>query len=103
MSQTKPQKIRREMAETRQDIAHTIDQIQERVQPDHLQNMAKDGLKKARRAAEDQAGRHLGKVSHQIDSAGSSVTQAVRRHPVLTAVIGLGIGLLLNRKKNHKH
>jgi ElaB/YqjD/DUF883 family membrane-anchored ribosome-binding protein len=103
MEAAKPQDIRREMAETRQDIAHSIDRIQERTQPEHLQTLAKSGLKKARKMAEYEAAEQLGKVTETIDTAGSTVTQIVRRHPIATTLVGLAIGLLLRRKSTTQH
>jgi len=96
-----PKQIRKEMARTREDIDQTVDRIQEKVHSENLKNLAKVGMKKARQVTEHKAGDQLEKVSRGIDSAGNSISRFARQNPLLTAAIGLGIGLLLRAKTDH--
>jgi len=97
-----PREIRKDMEETRHEIDHTVHLIQERMDPRDVRKLAEAGLSRARQATEDEAERQLRKVSRSIDSASTSLAQKVRKYPIATALIGIGLGILLTRQDQRR-
>jgi hypothetical protein len=113
-----PDEIEQEIEQTRAEMSDTIDAIQEKLDPEVLQEQAKDTIREAKAAAVEvvdhaitqakQAvrGATLGKVEDMAryaeDTAGGwrdTLVETVKAHPVPAALAGLSLGyLLLNRE-----
>jgi hypothetical protein len=110
--------IRGDIEQTRVEMSGTIDAIQEKLDPEVLQEQAKDTIREAKEAAIEVAdhalqqakeavrGATIGKVEDMAryagDTAGGwrhSFVETVKAHPVPAAIAGLSLGyLLLNRE-----
>ena len=112
--------IRGDIEQTRAEMAGTIDAIQEKLDPEVLQEQAKDTIREAKTAAVEVAdhalqqakeavrGATIGKVEDMAryagDTAGgwrATVMATVKAHPIPAALAGLSLGyLLLNRERS---
>jgi uncharacterized protein YjbJ (UPF0337 family) len=110
--------LRDDIEQTRAEMTGTIDAIQEKLDPEVLQEQAKDTIREAKAAAVEvvdhaitqakQAvrGATLGKVEDMAryaeDTAGGwrdTLVETVKAHPIPAALAGLSLGyLLLNRE-----
>jgi ElaB/YqjD/DUF883 family membrane-anchored ribosome-binding protein len=79
--------IREKIERTREDMSHTIDELQERLSPQHVMERAKTNV---REATVDTA-RHL---AERAQDAASTVAHEAREHPVTAALIGAGVAWL---------
>lgn len=87
-----PQAIRADIAETRERMSSTLEEIGERLNPQTLKNNVKDSIRDAT----------IGRVNHmariatnQMGRATDTVTKAVRENPIPAALIAIGIGWLV--------
>jgi ElaB/YqjD/DUF883 family membrane-anchored ribosome-binding protein len=87
-----PDEIRAEIDETRIEISETIDAIQEQLRPEHLKEQAKDLVRDAT----------VGKAQDAVDSAtttakgaGMAFIETLKKNPLPTALVGIGLGWLL--------
>jgi len=96
--------IREQIERTREDMGRTIDELQERLSPQHVMQQAKDSVHEAT----------VGRVKEMVSSAGetardtaadvaeraqdtaSMIADEVRSHPVTTALLGAGIVWLIS-------
>lgn len=87
-----PEEIRRQIIQTRHNMARTINQIQEQISPEALRQQAEDSLREAAAGkVEDMAQR----VEYQVDNWRSNVMRTVRENPVPSAMLGIGLGWLI--------
>lgn len=104
--------IRAEIEDTRAEMSQTINEIQERLSPEHLMGQVKETVREAtigkvekvmERVGETISGvtepalEVAGRAGTAIKDAGSSVADSVWRNPIPVALIGLGVGILLMR------
>jgi ElaB/YqjD/DUF883 family membrane-anchored ribosome-binding protein len=99
------EQIRAEIEDTRADMSQTINQIQERLSPEHLMGQVKETVREAtigkvERVMEtigemtEPAREAMGRAGTTIKEAGTSVGYSVWRNPLPIALIGLGVGML---------
>jgi ElaB/YqjD/DUF883 family membrane-anchored ribosome-binding protein len=106
------EQLRAEIEDTRAEMSQTINEIQERLSPDHLVDQAKEAVREAtigkvervmERVGESISGvtepalEVAGRAGTAIKDAGSSVADSVWRNPIPVALIGLGVGMLVMR------
>ncbi|HKU73315.1 MAG TPA: DUF3618 domain-containing protein [Pyrinomonadaceae bacterium] len=104
--------IRAEIEDTRAEMSQTINEIQERLSPEHLMGQVKETVREAtigkvekvmERVGETISGvtepalEVAGRAGTAIKDAGSSVADSVWRNPIPMALIGLGVGMLVMR------
>jgi ElaB/YqjD/DUF883 family membrane-anchored ribosome-binding protein len=84
--------IRADIERTRSTMGNRIDQIQERVNPEHLRHQAQDAVRTAVHEGTDAV---VGYVREHAPDFGSAVFDVIKRNPVPAALIGVGAGWLL--------
>jgi ElaB/YqjD/DUF883 family membrane-anchored ribosome-binding protein len=96
-----PQQIRADMANTRAEMAETIDAIQARLSPQHLMQEARDTVRDATvgkvkdmmTSATDKAA----DLAEDVQDGALEAVDYVRQNPIPAALIGAGIAWLLMR------
>jgi ElaB/YqjD/DUF883 family membrane-anchored ribosome-binding protein len=106
------EQLRADIEDTRAEMTQTINEIQERLSPEHLVGQVKETVREAtigkvervmERVGETISGvtepalEVAGRAGSAIKEAGSSVGNSVWRNPIPVAFIGLGVGMLLMR------
>jgi len=106
------EQLRADIEDTRAEMTQTINEIQERLSPEHLVGQVKETVREAtigkvervmERVGEtisevtEPAREMAGRAGTVIKDAGSSVADSVWRNPIPVALIGLGVGMLLMR------
>lgn len=108
-----PDVIREQIERTREDMSQTINELQERLSPQHLAQQARDSVREATVGRVQQFVGTAGETATQVarraqDAAGPVVEQVreqVREHPVPIALAGAGAGLvwwLMRRSSNRQ-
>jgi ElaB/YqjD/DUF883 family membrane-anchored ribosome-binding protein len=107
------EQIRAEIEDTRADMSQTINEIQERLSPEHLMGQVKETVREATIGkvgrVMDKVGERIGEFSEPaleamdragtaIKETGRSVGNSVWRNPIPVALIGLGVGMLMMRR-----
>lgn len=107
-----PEQLRAEIEDTRAEMSQTINEIQERLSPEHLMGQVKETVREAtvgkvERAmykagetiaeATEPALEAMGRAGTAIKETGRSVGNSMWRNPVPVALIGLGLGMLAMR------
>jgi ElaB/YqjD/DUF883 family membrane-anchored ribosome-binding protein len=87
-----PEEIRDDIKKTRASISHTVDLLQERLDPDRLKGEAQDKVREAT----------IGRLNSMADDMGRkakraryTVMETIKDNPVPAALVGLGLGWLL--------
>ena len=106
------EQLRANIEDTRAEMSQTINEIQERLSPDHLMGQVKETVREAtigkvervmEKVGETLSGvaepalEAAGRAGTVIKDAGTSVGQKVWRNPIPVAMIGLGVGMLFMR------
>lgn len=109
-----PEQLRAEIEDTRAEMSQTINEIQERLSPEHLMGQVKETVREAtvgkveefmQRAGEtisdvtEPAREAMGRAGSAIAETGKSVGNSMWRNPIPVALIGLGVGLLVMRSR----
>lgn len=90
-----PEEIREQIERTREDMSLTLDELQERLSPQHLAQQAKDTVREAT----------VGRVQHMVESAGTTasevaeraqdtagtIVERAREYPIPVALVGAGL------------
>ena len=107
-----PEQLRAEIEDTRAEMSQTINEIQERLSPEHLMGQVKETVREAtvgkveramQRAGEtisevaEPALEAMGRAGTTIKETGMSVGNSMWRNPIPVALIGLGLGMLVMR------
>jgi ElaB/YqjD/DUF883 family membrane-anchored ribosome-binding protein len=107
------EQLRADIEDTRAEMTQTINEIQERLSPDHLMGQVKETVREATigkvERVMDKVGQTItevtepalevaGRAGTAIKEAGTSVADSVWRNPIPVALIGLGIGMLFMRR-----
>ena len=107
------EQIRAEIEDTRAEMSQTINEIQERLSPEHLMGQVKETVREATigkvERVMDKVGETIGGVAEParevIDRAGTAIKETGRtvgnsvwRNPIPVALIGLGVGMLMMRR-----
>src|SRR5688500_14199706 len=83
-----PAMIRAEISETRERISHELDEIGERLNPQHVKAQIKDGVREAT----------IGRVEDMARQAGEGFMQTIKDNPLPAAMAGIGLAwLFMNR------
>ena len=100
------EQIRSDIEDTRAEMGQTINEIQERLSPEHIVNQVKDSVRdatigKVQRAMETM-GEKISDVTEParevMGQAGNAIAQSVWKNPIPLAFIGLGVGMLMMRR-----
>lgn len=110
------ERIKAEIEDTRAELGQTINEIQERLSPQHLMGQVKDTVRdatigKVERAMDkvgdkisnvtEPAMEAMGRAGETLKETGYSITSTVRQNPIACTLIGLGLGMyLVNRFRN---
>jgi len=107
------EQIRAEIEDTRAEMSQTINEIQERLSPEHLMGQVKETVREATigkvERVMDKVGETIGGVAEPareamdragtaIKETGRSVGYSIWKNPIPVALIGLGVGMLAMRK-----
>ena len=111
-SEENPEQIRAEIEDTRAVMSQTINEIQERLSPDHLMGQVKETVRdatigKVERVVET-VGETISEVTeparevaalagNAIKEVGTTVADKIWKNPIPVALIGLGVGMLVVR------
>src|SRR6185503_13553837 len=111
-SEENPEQIRAEIEDTRAVMSQTINEIQERLSPDHLMDQVKETVRdatigKVERVVET-VGETISEVTeparevamlagNAIKEVGTTVADKIWKNPIPVALIGLGVGMLVVR------
>lgn len=93
-----PEILRQQIERTREDMSDTLNELQQRLSPQHIAEQAKASVREAT----------VGRMQHLVGSAGETATQVagraqhaagvaaeqVREHPIPVALAGAGAGLV---------
>ena len=99
------EQIRAEIEDTRADMSQTINEIQERLSPEHLMAQATETVREATIGKVERIMETIGEMTEPareamtraggtIKEAGTSVGNSIWRNPLPFALIGLGAGML---------
>lgn len=110
------ERIKADIEDTRAEMGQTLNEIQERLSPEHLMDQVKETVREAtigkvERVMEqvgekisnvtEPAMEAMGTVGEKLRDTGSSVTNIVRQNPIPCALIGLGLGMfIVNRVRS---
>jgi ElaB/YqjD/DUF883 family membrane-anchored ribosome-binding protein len=98
--------IRANIEQTRADMSETIDAIQERLNPTHLKEQAKEQVREQFQEAKEMVREAtIGRVENMVQYASDTVNDArytmmdtIRENPLPAALVGIGLGwLFMNR------
>ena len=107
------EQLRADIEDTRAEMSQTINEIQERLSPEHLMSQVKETVREATigkvERVMDKVGETIGEVTEParevIDRAGTaiketgrSVADGVWKNPIPVALIGVGLGMLMMRR-----
>jgi ElaB/YqjD/DUF883 family membrane-anchored ribosome-binding protein len=110
------ERIKADIEDTRAELGQTINEIQERLSPEHLMDQVKETVREATigkvERVMDRVGEKIGNVTEpamdvmerageKLKETGSSVTNIVQQNPIACGLIGLGLGMfIVNRIRN---
>jgi len=111
-SDDNPEQIRAEIEDTRAVMSQTINEIQERLSPEHLMGQAKEAVRDATigkvESVVEAVGETIsevteparlmaGRAGNAIKEVGTTVGNKIWNNPIPVALIGLGVGMLVVR------
>ncbi|HTV02659.1 MAG TPA: DUF3618 domain-containing protein [Luteitalea sp.] len=93
-----PDQIREQIERTREDMSQTLNELQQRLSPQHLADQAKASVREATvgrmHDLVGSAGDTASQVAVRAQDAAETVVEQVREHPVPVALAGVGAGLV---------
>ena len=100
------EQIRSDIEDTRAEMGQTINEIQERLSPEHIVNQVKESVRDATigkvQRAMDTMGEKISDVTEParevMGRAGNAIADSVWTNPIPLAFIGLGVGMLMMRR-----
>src|SRR5688572_11290850 len=109
-------RIKADIEDTRAEMGHTLNEIQERLSPEHLMDQVKETVREATIGKVERvmdkvnekisnvaepAMEMIGRAGEKLKESGSSLTNTVRQNPIPFALVGLGVGMfLVSRVRN---
>jgi hypothetical protein len=100
-SDDNPEQIRAEIEDTRAVMSQTINEIQERLSPEHLMDQAKEAVRDATIGKVESVVATISEVTEPalktIKEVGVTVGDKIWKNPIPLAMIGLGVGMLVMR------
>ncbi|HET8783509.1 MAG TPA: DUF3618 domain-containing protein [Pyrinomonadaceae bacterium] len=110
------ERIKADIEDTRAEMGQTLNEIQERLSPEHLMGQVKETVREATIGKVEKvmetvndkisnvtepAMEAMGRAGEKLKETGSSLTSTVRRNPIPFALMGLGLGMfIVNRVRN---
>src|SRR5689334_6361641 len=102
------EQLRAGIEDTRADMSQTLNEIQERLSPEHLVDQAKEAVReatigkveKAMGAVAEPVREVAGRAGNAIKEVGTTVGDTIWKNPIPLALIGLGVGMLV--MKNYR-
>jgi ElaB/YqjD/DUF883 family membrane-anchored ribosome-binding protein len=110
------ERIKADIEDTRVEMGQTLNELQERLSPEHLMGQVKETVREATIGKVEKvmetvnekisnvtepAMEAMGRAGEKIKETGSSLTSTVRRNPIPFALMGLGLGMfIVNRVRN---
>ncbi len=106
------EQLRAEIEDTRADMTQTINEIQERLSPEHLVGQVKETVREATLGKVEKvmssvgetisevaepAREMAGRAGNAIKEVGTTVADTFYKNPIPLALIGLGVGMLVMR------
>ena len=106
------EQIRADIEDTRAEMSQTINEIQERLSPEHLVGQVKESVREATigkvervmetiSEATEPARQAMGRAGTAIAETGKTVGNSMWKNPIPVALIGLGVGLLVMRYRSN--
>lgn len=110
------ERIKADIEDTRAELGQTINEIQERLSPEHLMDQVKETVREAtigkvERVMEsvgekisnvtEPAMDAMGRAGDKLKETGSSVSNIVQQNPIPCALIGLGLGMFIVNRIRH--
>src|SRR5215216_1560292 len=103
-----PEQLRADIEDTRAEMSQTINEIQERLSPEHLMGQVKETVREATIGkvervmdkvadATEPAREAVERAGTAIKETGMSVADSMWKNPIPVALIGLGLGMLVMR------
>lgn len=107
------ERIKADIEDTRAEMGQTLNEIQERLSPEHIMGQVKDTVREAtigkvERVMEkvnttisnvaEPAMEAMGRAGEKLKETGSSVTNVVWQNPIPFALVGLGLGMIIVRQ-----
>lgn len=93
-----PEVIREQIERTREDMSATLNELQDRLSPQHLAQQAKDSVREATVGRVQQmvgvAGQRVGDVAARAQDVAGTAVERAREHPLPVALAGAGAGLV---------
>lgn len=111
-SEENPEQIRAEIEDTRAVMSQTINEIQERLSPDHLMGQVKETVRDATIGKVERVVETVGETisdvteparevaalaGNAIKEVGTTVADKIWKNPIPVTLIGLGVGMLVVR------
>jgi len=87
-----PEAIKADIERTRQDMGSKIDRIQNRLSPENLKVQAQDAVRNFVDENTESLKSYLNEHSKEL---GTGMARAIKRNPIPSALVGLGLGWLL--------
>ena len=101
-NQVEAERIKEDIERTRANMSGTIDEIQERLNPTHLVQQAKDSVRDATankvKGALNSAGQAAKRAVGQAQTTGTRAVSTARQNPVPAALMASGIAWLMSRR-----
>lgn len=103
-----PAAIRAEIRDTRERVGDTLEQIGERLNPNHLKEQVRENVSHIKdQVRENIRDATIGRVEHMAQNAANRVNETrmtiadtVRENPIPAAMVGIGLGwLFMNRRQ----
>ena len=110
------ERIKAEIEDTRAEMGQTLNEIQERLSPEHVMGQVKETVREAtigkvERVMEkvnekisnvtEPAMEMMGRAGEKLKETGSTLTNTVRQNPIPLALVGIGVGwFIVNRVRN---
>jgi ElaB/YqjD/DUF883 family membrane-anchored ribosome-binding protein len=99
-----PEQIRARMEQTRAEMTETIDAIQDRLNPRHIMEQAKDSVRDATMGrVKDMVNRASDAASDLADQTAETagdVVESVKQNPIPAILVGAGVAWLLMRRQD---
>jgi ElaB/YqjD/DUF883 family membrane-anchored ribosome-binding protein/predicted RNase H-like HicB family nuclease len=86
-----PEQIRADMARTREEMAETIDEIQDRLSAENLKNHAKDVVRDATIGRVEEMSY---RANRKVKGVTANIVETIKDNPVPAALVGIGLGWL---------
>ena len=104
------EQIRAEIEDTRAEMSQTINEIQERLSPEHLMGQVKETVREATIGKVERVMETIGEVTEPareamsragttIKEGGREIGNSIWRNPIPIALIGLGVGMLFMKRR----